>query len=87
MELSQKFQEAVAASKTLTKKPSNDTLLQLYALYKQASSGDVTGNKPKAFDFVGQAKYSAWEKLKGTAQTEAEEQYITLMNELLETHK
>lgn len=81
------FQEAVAASKTLTKKPSNGDLLALYGLYKQATEGDVTGNKPGGFDFKGQAKYATWEKLKGTTNAQAEADYIALMNQLLETHK
>ena len=59
------FQEAVANSKTLTKKPSNDVLLKLYALYKQASEGDVTGTRPGGFDFKGAAKFDAWSAEKG----------------------
>ena len=81
------FQEAVASSKTLTKKPSNDILLNLYSLFKQTSEGDVSGDRPGGFDFKGMAKYDAWAKLKGTAQAEAEKQYIALMTELLSTHK
>lgn len=81
------FQEAVAASKTLTQKPSNDILLKLYALYKQATVGDVQGEKPGMFDFKASAKYAAWEQLKGTSTTQAQQDYIELMNHLLETHK
>ena len=81
------FQDAVAASKTLTKRPSNDDLLQLYALYKQATEGDVNGEKPGSFDFKGQFKYSAWEKLKGTSQEDAKDSYIDLVSKLLQTHK
>ena len=81
------FQEAVLASKTLTKKPSNGDLLKLYGLYKQATEGDVQGDKPGGFDFKGQAKYAAWEQLKGTTSEQAQVDYVALMNSLLETHK
>ena len=57
--------------KDLSERPDNDTLLRLYALYKQGSEGDVSGDKPGFFDFVGTAKYEAWAKLKGTAADEA----------------
>jgi len=83
----QNFEEAIAASKTLTKRPSNGDLLKLYALYKQATEGDVTGDKPGGFDFKGQAKYAAWEKLKGYEPAKATEEYIALVNQLLQTHR
>ena len=81
------FQEAVASSKTLTKKPSNDVLLQMYGLFKQATEGDVTGDRPGGFDFKGMAKYDAWSGLKGKSAAEAEEAYIALVTGLLQTHK
>jgi acyl-CoA-binding protein len=58
------------------------TLLKIYALFKQGSSGDVTGERPGMTDFVGRAKYDAWEQLKGTSQEEAMQQYIDLIEEL-----
>ena len=61
MDLHQQFEQAVADSKELSEKPSNDTLLQLYSLYKQASEGDVNIDAPSnPFDFVAKAKYEAW---------------------------
>ncbi len=81
------FQEAMSASKTLTKKPSNDTLLKLYALYKQATEGDVSGEKPGGFDFKAIAKYATWEKMKGKSQAEAKAEYVEVVEGLLETHK
>ena len=57
------FEKAASVAKSLPERPDNDTLLQLYALYKQGAEGDVTGDKPGFFDFVGVAKYEAWEKL------------------------
>ncbi len=83
MELQQLFENAVANSKTLTEKPSNETLLQLYSLYKQASEGDVTIDAPSnPFDFVAKAKYEAWESLKGTAKEKAMQEYIDLVLKL-----
>ena len=76
------FEQAAIAVKSLTERPNDDTMLQLYALYKQGSVGDVQGDKPGFFDFVGSAKYGAWEKLKGTSEEEARDQYINLVRKL-----
>lgn len=76
------FESAALAVKSLTQRPDDNTMLQLYALYKQGSSGDVSGDKPGFFDFVGVAKYEAWEKLQGTSQEEAQTAYIELVNKL-----
>ena len=76
------FESAALAIKSLTQRPDDNTMLQLYALYKQGSSGDVSGGKPGFFDFVGVAKYEAWEKLQGTSQEEAQTAYIELVNKL-----
>ena len=70
-DLKQQFEQAAIDVKDLSERPDNDTLLRLYALYKQGSEGDVSGEKPGFFDFVGTAKYEAWGKLKGTARDEA----------------
>lgn len=69
----------------LKEKPGNDVLLELYALNKQAELGDadVHGEKPALFDFVGAAKYNAWEKKKGMVSEEAMQKYVDLVNELL----
>ena len=64
-DLKAKFEKAAEDVKKLSERPDNDTLLKLYALYKQGSDGDVAGAKPGFFDFVGTAKYEAWAKLKG----------------------
>jgi len=76
------FEQAAIAAKSLPQRPDDTTMLRLYALYKQGSSGDVQGDKPGFFDFVGAAKYEAWEKLKGTAQEEARSQYVELIRKL-----
>ena len=65
-DLKARFEKAAEDVKKLPERPDNDTLLKLYALYKQGSEGDVSGPKPGFFDFVGTAKYEAWAKLKGT---------------------
>ncbi len=76
------FEEAVAKSKTLTERPSNDVLLKLYALYKQVTEGDVKGERPGGFDFKGAAKYDAWEEQKGKSKEDAAKEYIELVNSL-----
>ena len=76
------FEKAANAAKDLPERPDDATMLKLYALYKQGSVGDVQGEKPGFFDFVGAAKYEAWEKLKGTGQEDAREQYIDLVRKL-----
>ncbi len=83
MALQQSFEAAVAASKTLDAKPDNDVLLQLYSLYKQATEGDINVEPPaNMFDFVGKAKYDAWNSLKGKAKEAAMQEYIDLVNQL-----
>jgi diazepam-binding inhibitor (GABA receptor modulating acyl-CoA-binding protein) len=82
MDMQKDFESAVARSKELTKRPSNEELLQLYALYKQATEGDVNGDRPGGFDFKAIAKYAAWEELKGKSKDAAMKEYITLVDRL-----
>jgi acyl-CoA-binding protein len=82
MSLQARFEEAVAASKNLPERPDNFTLLKLYALYKQASSGDATGERPGMTDFVARAKWDAWDALKSTSSEDAMQQYIDLVEGL-----
>ena len=81
-DLQARFEQATQDVKGLSERPDNDTLLRLYAFYKQGSEGDVTGPKPGFFDFVGTAKYEAWAKLKGTSQDEAKQKYVDLVKKL-----
>jgi len=81
-ELNDAFENAQKDIKKLTTRPDDATLLKLYALYKQGSVGDVQGDKPGFFDFVGAAKYEAWEKIKGLSTEEAKQQYIDLVSKL-----
>lgn len=81
-ELKSAFEQAAKDVQSLSDRPDNDTLLRLYALYKQGAEGDVSGPKPGFFDFVGTAKYEAWEKLKGTGQDEAMKKYVDLVKKL-----
>ncbi|GAB3012216.1 acyl-CoA-binding protein [Niabella terrae] len=83
MEIQQQFETAVAASKTLSEKPSNMILLQLYALYKQATEGDINVEPPaNPFDIVAKAKYEAWTEQKGSTNEEAMQAYIALVDKL-----
>jgi acyl-CoA-binding protein len=68
---------------TLSKKPSSENLLFLYAHYKQATTGDVSGNRPSMLDVIGRMKFDAWTKLKGINKTEAEARYIAKVKALL----
>jgi len=76
------FEKAAAAAKSLPERPDDNVLLELYALYKQGSGGDVSGDKPGIFDFVGAAKYEAWEKLLGTSEEDAQSRYVELIRKL-----
>ncbi|MGN6293267.1 MAG: acyl-CoA-binding protein [Chitinophagaceae bacterium] len=83
MELKEQFEKAVAGSKTLSEKPGNDILLQLYSLYKQATEGDVNTDPPSnPFDFVNKAKHEAWSGLKGKTKEAAMEEYVALVTKL-----
>lgn len=81
-DLQSRFEAAVAGSKTLEQRPENSVLLKLYALYKQATEGDVAGRRPGFTDMVGRAKFDAWATLKGTASETAKERYIALVESL-----
>lgn len=86
MELQEQFEQAAAESKTLPEKPSNETLLQLYSLYKQSTEGDNNSEPPaNPFDFVAKAKYEAWLSLKGKSKEAAMQEYIHLVNKLKES--
>ena len=81
-ELKAAFDKAMADSKNLSERPDNATLLKIYALYKQGSTGDNTEKKPGFSDMVARAKWDAWTKLKGTPTDDAMQQYIDLIAEL-----
>lgn len=77
------FAQAQQDIKTLDERPSNSTLLKLYALYKQGSAGDTSGERPGGFDFVGGAKYDAWTALRGQTPEQAQTAYAALVGTLL----
>ena len=81
-DLKASFDKAVADSKKLPEKPDNATLLQLYALYKQASEGDVEGKRPGFTDMVGRAKWDAWNAVKGKDAKAAMQEYVDLVESL-----
>lgn len=80
--LEQRFEAAARESKSLESRPDDETLLKIYALYKQGSQGDVTGERPGFFDFVGGAKWDAWDALRGKDRAQAMAEYIDLIERL-----
>jgi len=85
-ELEVKFETAAQDVQNLSKRPDNDTLLKLYALYKQGKDGDVSGKRPGFTDFKGRAKYDAWAELKGNSKDEAMQSYVDFIDNLKQTH-
>ncbi|MBL8390201.1 MAG: acyl-CoA-binding protein [Hydrogenophaga sp.] len=81
-DLKSRFDAAVTQSKSLSERPDNATLLKIYGLYKQATSGDNAEKKPGFGDMVGRAKWDAWNGLKGTSADDAMQQYIDLIASL-----
>ena len=81
-DLQQQFLEAGQAAQNLARRPDDQTLLKLYALYKQATAGDVDGKRPGFTDMAGRFKYDAWAKLKGTSQDQAKQQYVDFVTQL-----
>ena len=83
MELKEQFEASIEKAKGLPNQ-SNETLLELYSLYKQATVGDVEGERPSGFDFRGAAKYAAWEKRRGMSSDDAMQAYVDLVDRLAE---
>jgi len=86
MALSDDFTAAVSKSKELTRRPSNEELLDLYALFKQATEGDVSGERPGGFDFKAIAKFDAWVSKKGLTKDQAMQDYISLVSKLQQSY-
>lgn len=82
MSFTAEFEQAQADVKQLPQRPANDVLLRLYALYKQGTHGDADDKRPGVFDLVGRAKYDAWKRAAGTAQEDAQRQYVALVTSL-----
>jgi acyl-CoA-binding protein len=81
-DLAAKFEDAQKRAKELKKTPSNDDLLQLYAFYKQATTGDVSGSRPGMLDMKGRAKFDAWSGKKGLSKDDAMTKYVALVDRL-----
>ncbi|QDH70136.1 acyl-CoA-binding protein [Marilutibacter alkalisoli] len=81
-DIKDRFEQAAQDVHLLPERPDNQTLLRLYALYKQATEGDTIGPKPGFFDFIGSAKHEAWARLAGMPHEEAMQQYIDLVERL-----
>jgi acyl-CoA-binding protein len=82
MALAEDFTAAQTRVRSLAKTPDPSELLELYALYKQGSSGDVQGSRPGMLDFKGRAKYDAWAAKRGTAKDAAQRAYVDLVGKL-----
>ena len=82
MELAQEFEQAALDSKNLDERPSNEILLKLYGLFKQAKEGDNDQSEPSGFDFKAIAKHQAWKSLSGKSSDEAMREYVELVNSL-----
>lgn len=83
MSLEHDFETAAEDVQQLSERPDNQTLLQLYALYKQATEGDVSGKRPSRLKMRARAKYDAWEEQKGLDEQEAMQAYVDLVDELV----
>ena len=79
----EEFLNASVRIKSLGTRPSNQELLQLYALFKQAQKGDASGKRPGALNMVARAKFDAWSALNGTSRDDARSQYVALVDRLL----
>ena len=82
MDLENDFKSAAERVTKLSRRPPNDIMLQLYALYKQGNNGDVAGERPGFADFEGRAKFDSWNKLQGKSMEDAKNEYITLVEQL-----
>jgi acyl-CoA-binding protein len=87
MELKEQFDSAVAQSKELTKRPTNEELLELYALFKQATEGDAGDERPGGFDFKAIAKFDAWKSHAGKSAEQAMKEYIALVVRLHQAYR
>lgn len=83
MDLKARSEETAARVKTLTKRPTDDELRELYSLYKQATAGDVSGKRPGMFDLLGRAKSDAWAAREGMSADAAMEAYVALVDRLV----
>jgi diazepam-binding inhibitor (GABA receptor modulating acyl-CoA-binding protein) len=81
-----KFYEATDKVRSLKVQPSNDELLQIYSLYKQATDGDCNIPAPSAFNLLGKAKWVAWQSQKGISKSDAEKKYVSLVESLIKKY-
>ena len=81
-DLQTQFETAAADAQKLARRPDDKTLIKLYALYKQATVGDVQGSRPGFTDMAGRFKYDGWAKVKGTSQEDAMQAYIGMVEEM-----
>ncbi|XP_017762309.1 PREDICTED: acyl-CoA-binding protein-like [Eufriesea mexicana] len=87
MSFDQKFEKAAETIKTLSKRPTDEEFLELYALYKQATVGNINTSRPGMLDLKGKAKWDAWKLKEGMSQDDAKEAYIKFVDTLMEKYK
>jgi diazepam-binding inhibitor (GABA receptor modulator, acyl-CoA-binding protein) len=83
MALADDFSAAQLRVKQLSRTPASDELLELYSNYKQATSGDASGERPGMLDFKGRAKFDAWAGRKGLSKDQAMTAYVALVEKLV----
>jgi len=84
-DLKKTFEESLNFVKTTEGSPSNELKLEMYALFKQATEGDVSGKRPGMLDMINRAKFDAWNKIKGTDSEAAMQMYIDKVEEFKST--
>jgi len=83
---SAEFTKAAEDVKKVKTKPTDNEMLELYGLYKQATVGDINTDRPGMFDFTGKAKWDAWSSRKGLSKEDAEKQYIAVVKRIVDTY-
>ena len=80
MSKAKEFYNATVRTKSFKSTPPDNTLLDFYGLYKQATIGDINTSEPMFWDVKGKAKWNAWNARKGMTKDQAMDQYIGLVN-------
>ncbi len=76
--LAKHFEDVSEKVKTYGKNAnmSNDDLLNLYSLFKQAKEGDNTTDQPSFYQLEAKAKWNAWNTQKGKSKDQAKQEYV-----------
>ena len=60
----------------------NSTIRKIYAHYKQATEGDVSGKRPSVLKLRDRIKFDSWSSISGMSKDDAKIAYIELVNNL-----